>query len=222
MHKHATGAAAIELREVAVERGLAWADSQELWAGCKSSDEGYYVTNSENARKTGVLLAIGDNSAKSFSKQVFRIYKPNTGLQSKTETLSSLKEKAKKVNSDEAEKHWERIHQESYDKCSHEIWLGKCSRKNNGHGCDVGLRKRIYHLLSGSVLSVWETIEKTMPSHLQSKLQIIRLKHYDEVKKKDVRVIGKLLLKHFNCSIMLINGLLLYQAHLYRKKQLRL
>ncbi|KAI1293580.1 Protein strawberry notch -like protein 1 [Halotydeus destructor] len=185
--KHSTGAAKVELHEVAVERGMAWEEAESLWKHCKLPEEGYYVTNSENAKKTGVFLAVSDNSSKTFSKQVFRIYKPNTGMQSKSETMSSLKEKAKKVLPDEAEKHWKQIYEDAEKRCSHEIWLGRCSRKTANLLCDIGLRKRLYHILSGSVLSLWENFEKTLPSHMQSKLQIVRLKTKD-----GLRVIGTL------------------------------
>lgn len=121
---------------------------------------------------------------------MFRVYKPNTGLQSKTETLHSIRDKGKKVTPEECEKDWKRIYEESAEKCSHEVWLGRCSRKRNNLQCDVGLRKRIYHIVSGSILSFWEMIEKTNSSQAHSKLQIVRLK-IEEADKKEVRVIGE-------------------------------
>lgn len=141
-------------------------------------------------------MAVSDNSARIFSKQVFRVYKPNTGLQSKTETLVSVKEKSKKVTSEEAQEHWTRVYEESAIKCSHEIWLGKCGRTSTTLTCHVGLRKRIYHILSGSVLSLWDTIEKTLPNHLQSKLQIVRLKMQDD------KIIGKFVIWYRVCQCL--------------------
>ena len=189
-HKHSTGAAKIELHELAVERGMSWEDSSVLFKHCKNTDEGYYLTNSENksTSKMGIFLAVSDSSVKTFSKQVFRVYRPNTGLQSKTETASGLKDSvgSKKIEAKEAEEHWKRIYEESDKKCSHEIRTGRCVRKNNSLTCDVGLRKRIYYILSGSILSLWETIEKTLPSHLQSKFQMARVKMPD-----GLRVIGE-------------------------------
>lgn len=189
-YKHPTGVSKIELFEVAVERGLDWDSAVRIAAGSRNADEGFYLTNSESEKKaTGVFLAVSDSSSKTFSRQVFRIYKPNTGLQSKTETASNLKEESnKKVSKDEAEEIWKRIYGESDNKCTHEIRLGSCSRKNKGGQCDLGLRKRIYHILSGSVLSVWDTIEKVLPANLQSKIEMARLKKAD-----GSRVIGKLL-----------------------------
>lgn len=61
---------------------------------------------------------------------------------------------------------------------------GNCRRVTNEQQCDVGLRKKIYHIVSGSVLSIWSTIEQVIPN-MQSRLQIVRLKMSD-----GVRVIG--------------------------------
>lgn len=107
----------------------------------------------EDTGRTGaVFLAVADSSVKTFSRQVFRIYRPNTGLQSKTETASSLMQKCgsksdpadeneakssdknknkywRKVTPEEAQTVWEKIFEDSDKKCSHEIRTGKCSRK---------------------------------------------------------------------------------------------
>ena len=208
-YKHPTGVSKIELFEVAVERGLDWDSAVRIAAGSRNPDEGFYLTNSDSEKKaTGVFLAVSDSSSKTFSRQVFRIYKPNTGLQSKTETASNLKDESnKKVPKEEAEDHWKRIYEESDNKCTHEIRLGSCSRKNKGGTCDLGLRKRIYHILSGSVLSVWDTIEKVLPTNLQSKIEMARLKKAD-----GSRVIGKwhLSFPYFILTIHLVFSLFIF------------
>lgn len=210
-HKHATGAAVIELHEVAVERGMSWDEAKGLVTHCKSPDEGFYLTNwdSKKQDKVAVFLAVADSSVKTFSKQVFRIYRPNTGLQSKTETASVLKDTTsfKKVPAEEAESCWIRIYEESHKKCSHEIRSGKCSRRSTGLLCDVGLRQRVYHILSGSILSLWEMIEKTLPSQMTAnKLQMARMKTAD-----GQRVIGKPLLSFdhlYSLSLIVCSGTL--------------
>lgn len=45
--------------------------------------------------------------------------------------------------------------------------------------CDVGLRRRTYCILSGSVLTVWPQVEKQIPAIQNTKLQIVRLKTDD-------------------------------------------
>jgi hypothetical protein len=118
-------------------------------------------------------------------KHIFRIYKPNIGLQSKTEILSSLKEKGKKISIEEAEKIWCDIHETSEKACGHILWYGSCRKISSKLTCGAGLRQRHYHILSGSVLTIWSAIEKVVP-HVQSRLQIVRLKTKD-----GLRVIGK-------------------------------
>lgn len=164
---------------------MSWQEAEGLATHCKSPDEGFYLTNWDNRKqpeKVAVFLAVADSSVKTFSKQVFRIYRPNTGLQSKTETASSLKETSscKRVPAEEASACWIRIYQDSDKKCSHEVRGGKCGRRSAGLLCDVGLRHRVYHILSGSILSLWEMIEKTLPSQMaSSKLQMARMKTAD-------------------------------------------
>ncbi|RWS22574.1 hypothetical protein B4U80_08512 [Leptotrombidium deliense] len=136
--------------------------------------------------RKSVMLAVADTSSRSLTKHIFRIYKPNTGLQSKVETLTSLREKGTKVQPEDAKHLWTDIHECAEKMCGHILWYGNCRRVNANYSCDIGLRKRIYHILSGSVLSVWSTLEKAVP-HMHSKLQIVRLKTKD-----GLRVIGTL------------------------------
>ena len=60
------------------------------------------------------------------------------------------------------------------------LWRrGSCKKANLGLPCEIGLRTRTFHILSGSVLSVWSKVESVlaaMPGGNTSKMQIIRLK----------------------------------------------
>lgn len=52
-----------------------------------------------------------------------------------------------------------------------------------GLQCEIGLRTRTYHVLSGSVLSVWSKVENvltSLPGGNSSKMQIIRLRTDDK------------------------------------------
>ena len=187
IRKHSTGVAKIELHVVKVERGMSWEEAHSLVRHCKTPEEGFYLTHSEHMVRKGILLAVSDTSTRMFSKQIFRIYKPNIGLQTKTETLSSLKERGSKITIEEAEKLWTDIFESAEKTCGHALWYGNCRRISAKLTCDVGLRQRMYHILSGSVLTIWSTIEKAVP-HVQSRLQIIRLKTKD-----GLRVIGTLI-----------------------------
>ena len=80
-----------------------------------------YVDFKVRNGKCMVMLAViigGKNKEK-----LYNIYKPNSGLQSRPESLADLKEKAKKVTPDEAMKYWEAQYKYSETFCSHMFWL---------------------------------------------------------------------------------------------------
>lgn len=54
--------------------------------------------------------------------------------------------------------------------------------------CEVGLRRRTYYVLSGSVLSVWARIESVLAAKTghNSKMQVIRLRTAEGIK-----IVGK-------------------------------
>lgn len=54
-----------------------------------------------------------------------------------------------------------------------------------GHDCEVGLRRRTYNVVSGSVLSVWSRVEGVLASKNgthNNKMQVIRLRTDDGLK----------------------------------------
>lgn len=60
-----------------------------------------------------------------------------------------------------------------------------------GHDCEVGLRRRTYNVVSGSVLSVWSRVEGVLASKMgthNNKMQVIRLRIDDGQK-----IVGKLI-----------------------------
>lgn len=61
---------------------------------------------------------------------------------------------------------------------------GNCRRVNSGMDCEIGLRRRTYHTLCGSVLNIWARVEDVLASgpHHSSKIQVVRLKTQDGVK----------------------------------------
>ncbi|KFM82075.1 Protein strawberry notch-like protein, partial [Stegodyphus mimosarum] len=180
LQKHATGAAKTELHTVLVERGLSWEGALEKFAECTDKDEGFYLSSqARNSRKTAILAVADTGRVKGSKGKLFRVYRPNTGLQAKQETLDELKSKYHKSDKKEVEEHWKENYDASAKLCSHMYWYGQCRRKTMGVLCEVGLRQRQYYVLSGSVLSVWTKIESIMSAHHGShnaKLQVVRLK----------------------------------------------
>ena len=55
---------------------------------------------------------------------------------------------------------------------------GKCRLSTVGHPCEIGLRRRTYHILAGSVLGVWTHLEGVFVRHSghNSRMQIARVR----------------------------------------------
>lgn len=77
---------------------------------------------------------------------MFQIYRPNTGLQVRHETLAEIEKKYKKVTSDDAESHWTQQYDASVNTCSHAYWNGNCRNVSMGNECEVSLKISQYDL----------------------------------------------------------------------------
>ncbi|XP_050547780.1 protein strawberry notch [Daktulosphaira vitifoliae] len=193
LRKHATGQATTELHIVHVERGMSWDEAVERSTEAKGSNEGFYLSHQiRNNKSTAVLAIMADNNSnkksentKTLKKDImFMLFRPNTGLQLRQESLSELEKKYYKVGTDKAEKHWKEQYESSENVCSHAYWRGNCKLVTVGQDCEVGLRRRTYNVLSGSVLSVWSRIENVLLARTGShhKMQVVRLKTAEGVK----------------------------------------
>lgn len=65
---------------------------------------------------------------------------------------------------------------------------GNCKNVTLGMDCEVGLRRRTYNVLAGSVLSVWARVENVLAAKTghNSKMQVVRLRTGEGVK-----IVGK-------------------------------
>lgn len=65
---------------------------------------------------------------------------------------------------------------------------GNCKNVTLGLDCEVGLRRRTYNVLAGSVLSVWARVENVLAAKTghNSKMQVVRLRTGEGVK-----IVGK-------------------------------
>ncbi|XP_070205689.1 protein strawberry notch homolog 1-like [Littorina saxatilis] len=209
----ATNTAKTELSAVQVERGMAWSQAMDIWRRCQTMEEGFYVSLQErNLKRTAILVVVQGKNKK--REKVFSVYRPNTGLQARAETLDEIKKKYKKVLPDEAERRWEDQYYASAHVCTHAYWNGNCKKTSLGLPCEIGLRTRQYHVLSGSVLSVWSRVESvltSMPSGNSSKMQIIRLRTDD-----GSRIVGSLIPQ--NCVAPLTHVLSQDSARTYTEK----
>ncbi|PIK48783.1 putative protein strawberry notch-like 1 [Apostichopus japonicus] len=170
---------------VSAERGLKWGLAVDLWSQLTYPDEGFYISlKTRNGKRLAVLVKFSSN-ASAARKGIMNIYRPNLGQQVKTETLTELKQKYKKVIPDEAKTHWEQQYTAAATMCSHKFWRGRCRNTDVGIPCDVGLRSRTFYILGGSVLSVWSRVERILMNYRggrDGKMQLIRVKTADNSK----------------------------------------
>ena len=97
----------------------------------------------------------------------------------------------------EARSHWIEQFQKSALECTHVYRQAHCV---NARNCEVGLRTRKFHILAGSVLTVWTKVENllsTLTGSSQFRLQIIRVKTDDNHKIVGC-VIPNMCLKHID------------------------
>lgn len=152
LRKHSTGVAPIEMQTVHVERGMVWSEALDKYDDCDDDKEGFYLSHQARNgnftsvlaiavedRQKSVLLGTATKKAKNDKKkdQMFHIYRPNTGLQVRLETLAELEKKYRKVDSSEADKHWIKQYDSSVNVCSHAYWSGSCRHATVGSGCEV-------------------------------------------------------------------------------------
>ena len=114
--------------------------------------EGFYLSHQARNGSYTAVLAIAietrQNNLMSSSsskkgktdkkkEQMFQIYRPNTGLQVRLETLTELEKKYRKVESGEADIHWIKQYDASVKICSHAFWNGTCRQATLGFECEV-------------------------------------------------------------------------------------
>ncbi|XP_011502559.1 PREDICTED: protein strawberry notch [Ceratosolen solmsi marchali] len=189
LRKHATGTAPTELHVVQVERGMTWSEASERWAELTDVREGFYLSHQiRNGKQTAILAVAVHSTGKKKSErkkdQLYMLYRPNTGLQLRQETIVELEKKYKKVSLEDAEIHWMQQYEASVNTCSHAYWRGNCKNVNLNMDCEVGLRRRSYNVLAGSVLSVWSRVESILATRIghNSKMQVVRLRTDDSFK----------------------------------------
>lgn len=122
-----------------------------------SENEGFYISHQlRNNKRTAILAAeieqpsqppatatntaTGKKSKEKIQSKkdiMFHVYRPNTGLQVRHESLAEIEKKYKKVTSEEAEPHWTQQYDASVNTCSHAYWNANCRNVNMGSECEV-------------------------------------------------------------------------------------
>merc|ERR1719347_2006881 len=167
---------------------MSWeAAEQKKDEAAQDENEGYWLSMQVRNNKKTAILALMDETSKKGKvnkkpdSKLFYVYRPNTGQQVKQETLGELKKKYKKVTAEECEEHWQKQFDSSAKTCSHAFWKGNCKNRSVGMECEVGLRRKTYNVLTGSVLSVWTLVESVLTNDGQkkgqhAKMQVVRMR----------------------------------------------
>lgn len=167
----------VELHEIVVDRGITFSKALQLKDQSFNLDDGFYISKEANSFCSPPILALSSTTNVNMgnlrrNEQLFRIYRPNTGLQQRHETLESLQKKFDKISYLQAQTLWENIYQKAVNFCTHAMKHGRCPL-NSSQTCEVGLRSRRFFVLSGSVLALWSPMERILP---EGKIQMIRIK----------------------------------------------
>lgn len=112
---------------------------------------------------------------------LFQTFQPNTGAQSRFQPLDEvLRKGTKTTNMGKIQELWTHHYAHSAEKCGHIFWRGRCMNKMVGLDCDVGMRRRKYTVLSGSIFAVWNRIEHILRGQeIYQAPKVIRLKTTD-------------------------------------------
>ncbi len=116
------------------------------------------------------------------SEQFYVVYRPNVGRVVQQQTLSEIKgQKGTRVPPHVAETVWKEIWELTVNRCLHAYWYyrllfptescqlllsfrpdcrnGRCRDVVAGLTCQFGMRRSTLHVLSGSLLAVWNKVE---------------------------------------------------------------
>lgn len=119
------------------------------WTKTSNEIEGFYLSQRSRYGKQTAILAVmtekslstvpSNSREKSLDKRValLKIYRPNTGLQYRHESLADIEKKYMKVNKDEAKDPWCQQYDSSANTCAHAYWAGNCRNIESGKKCEV-------------------------------------------------------------------------------------
>ncbi|XP_034481460.1 protein strawberry notch [Drosophila innubila] len=184
IRQHATGRAATELHTMQVVRGMVFDLALAKYnKDARRKHEGFYIYKQERNNNNCAILCLDAQSeateaSSDPTKINLKIYRPNTGPQVRTETLSSITTRYVKANPETVQQFWDMQYNQCLRMCSHIYWNRRCPF---GIKCGVGLRVRTYHVLSGLMLPIWDRIALIIEKDGR-KIQMIRVKTDDNRK----------------------------------------
>ncbi|EFX69166.1 hypothetical protein DAPPUDRAFT_113921 [Daphnia pulex] len=116
-------------------------------------------------KEVQLLVAADDEANLDKWKSNYRIFRPNTGLQEIRLSLAQLKKDFKQIDYEKAKPIWKEKFTSSATKSGLVRWLtnGKCPMPV---GCELGLRVRKFHILSGPIRSNTVSSSGHIPTRL--------------------------------------------------------
>jgi hypothetical protein len=169
----AFGTATTQLHKIQVERGMSFNEALLKLNTDNYHGEGFYLSKKvRNDKYVSVMLKVSKEGSTSYL-----VHRPNTGVQARPEDLKALLKKYELSTPEDAEKWWDLQYQSTLAGCSHSYWQGKCRLSTTFQPCEVGMRRRTYYVLTGSLLGVWTHLESVFlrfPSQ-SHKMQIVRV-----------------------------------------------
>ncbi|XP_055343644.1 protein strawberry notch homolog 1-like isoform X2 [Paramacrobiotus metropolitanus] len=172
------------LYSISVERGLSFEDAQEILNEYDDASSGFYISKQVLSGKQTVWLAVVKGGAEAARRgrpgqRPYCIYRPHSGMQLRWDALEEVQRKGKLVAAEEARPVWEAMFSSMGKRCVHAYWTGQCARANRA-GCDVGQRRRLMTVLTGSVLSVWTEIGPILYNkQVVKRIQNVRMRFRD-------------------------------------------
>lgn len=91
---------------------MSYSEAMKIWHDHSAPDDGFYLGNQDKGGKRNVILATmlqGKKNKEKLLDRVYNVYKPNTGLQSKPESLTEIKKRYKKVRQTLCVLNWSKI-----------------------------------------------------------------------------------------------------------------
>lgn len=141
----------VQQSRIQVDRGVSWREIVEVHNAAKGDSRSGEFRLSRN-RLFGEFSVVYVQPRPLTARCT--VIRPNTGWSSMDQDYFEIKRKYYCIDLTLAEKHWHRIFNDSESHCIH--WNG-CKQ---GEACTVGIRRRLYNVLFGSILAYWKILEK--------------------------------------------------------------
>lgn len=132
-----TDSTQVHLHKVTTQRGVSWAAAMEIYTQHDGDQDGFYMPKQTTSTRSIPLLAFCLKSQRSTdgkkrSKLLYRVVRPNTGIQTTPMEFDKLAERYSRVtNPADCQEPWSTVFAESARSCIHLIQRNFCSRVAN-------------------------------------------------------------------------------------------